>query len=94
VDRELHKRLRVIVHRLGSSAYRATKNEQNTPSHPQREPDIENVRYGPQEMNDLLRLREDYPGANPGVPMNHDMVEVFPQALSAIAKRFGLLGRE
>ena len=30
-----------------------TRNEQNTPSHPQRKPDIENVRYGPQEMNDL-----------------------------------------
>ena len=30
-----------------------TRNEQNTPSHPQRKPDIENVRYGPHEMNDL-----------------------------------------
>jgi hypothetical protein len=25
----------------------------------------------------VLRLREDYPGASPGVPMNHDMVEFF-----------------
>jgi len=30
-----------------------TPNEQNTPSHPPRKPDIENVRYGPYERNDL-----------------------------------------
>jgi acetyl esterase/lipase len=30
-----------------------TRNEQNTPSQPQLKPDVENVRYGPHEMNDL-----------------------------------------
>ncbi len=30
-----------------------TPNEQNTPSHPPRKPDVESVRYGPYERNDL-----------------------------------------
>jgi acetyl esterase len=62
-----------IVTRLKASAllffasalalHAQTRNEQNTPSHPQRKPDIENVRYGPHEMNDfdLYLAKSDKP---------------------------------